>query len=281
LCRRVGAWRVVIAVVVLDVAVAAATNADGETPCTAEGELVLAVARQGYEVDETVAIDLLSNYRSKMAVFRSAFFALYKLIGDEASVAEYFERRKGIAGGSAAAAASAASSASDWRGAYFQINARHCLGTLGYRFDQDYTKAQLVKVTCGPPAVPIWVIRDEFMADPALGGSEKATRVKRMLNLSASEPLVEQLDDAFLLCRENDEEWEMVCKLDNVSRFVQQESVVCEFQWDASVFGRVLCRFPSDGDSATWQRFDESCEEFVEHRFGRNEVPGWAQYVIG
>ena len=226
------------------------------------------MARQSCEIDQISDVPTTDN---RLRVFRPASLELYKMIGDESSVVEYFERRKRPSGDA---------SVVDWTGAYFQLNTRHCLGTLGYRFDQGYTLAQLVKVTCGPPAVPIRVVRDEFMADPSLAGSEKALRVKRILHLPESEPLVEQLDGSFLLCRENGEEWEMVCNLDNVSQFVRQETVVCEFKWNAATGRWVLCRFPGDGDSSTWQRFDDSCTEFVEQHFGQNEVPGWAQSII-
>jgi hypothetical protein len=207
----------------------------------------------------------------------SALFSLYKIVGHEDGVAQYLERWSSRAN-------------SDWSGAYFQLNMRHCLGTLGYRWDQGYLLAKMYRVTLGGS---IRVVADEFMADPNTSGDEKARRVKRVLGLREVEPLMAQLDGGLLLCRETDEEWEMVCAVDAVPGLVRSEALVCEFRRSSgSPAARVMCRFPVDGTSSAgslgdgdgsrpeWQRFDESSRELLDQRFGPNELPGWAQRRI-
>lgn len=194
-------------------------------------------------------------------------FALYKVVGDEESVLTYFTRWNVTSSSS-----NNKNNNADWAGAYFQLNASHSIGTLPYRWDQGYMNAKLIKLSC---VAPVHVVGDAFMADHNVSGEEKAQRVKRLLGLQESLPLMEQVH-GFLLCRENEEEWEMVCRLDNVAKFVRSESVVCLFKRDA-LTGKVVCRFDS---SLPWQTFDELSKVFIEKNFGPNAVPLWADELI-
>lgn len=168
---------------------------------------------------------------------------LYKLIGDEDGLVRYFDHSPPAP--SSEEDKKEKKNENDWSGgAYFQLNPRHCLGTLGYRWDKGYMKAQILRIKLeGTATTKIRVVPDEFTADPNLPGEEKARRIKWMLNLNESEPLVAQLlgrggskkEEAaeyflLLLLRETDDEWEMVSPLQAVPRLLQEESLVCEFR---------------------------------------------------
>jgi hypothetical protein len=184
---------------------------------------------------------------------------VFKVVGTETSCAEYMK--------SAAAQGPRRQSSAEWAGFYFQLNARHALGTIGYRFDCGSTRARLLEVVLGPMEIARVHDPDKIMARSDLSGDAKAAWTKEALELDAGRPLMEQLGEKrqCLLCWETESEMELVAPLSLVERIIVSERLVCEFAPNA--FG-VVAKMRWAG-SDNWTLYDEKA-------FGLNTVPDWA-----
>jgi hypothetical protein len=206
---------------------------------------------------------------------------VFKVVGTETSCAEYMK--------AAAAQGPVRQSSAEWAGFYFQLNARHALGTIGYRFDCGYKRARLLEVVLGTIELAMAHDPDKMMAKN-LPGDVKAAWAKEALGLDAGRPLMEQLGEKrqCLLCLETDSEMELVMPLSLVldegpvepqvqavhvgdalvERCIVSERLVCEFA--PNTFG-VVAKMRWAG-SDEWALYDEKA-------FGVNSIPGWATAI--
>ncbi len=185
---------------------------------------------------------------------------VYKVVGSEETCLEY------QAGASCAARAK--HMPSDWTAFYFQLNKRHALGTLGYRFDAGYKVARLLEVELrdGRQAV---LFNDPAMASGEVTGHEKARLIKAQLGMRAEgNLLMEELGkrQQCLLCLETADEMELVMPLSLLATGIASERLVCEFM--SNEFG-VATRMRW-ADSAAWIGYDDKV-------FGANAIPEWAK----
>ena len=112
------------------------------------------------------------------------------------------------------------------------------------------------------------------MADPAVSGEDKATRIKEALDVPLAEPLMQHLgrQKTVLLCLESATEWELVVPEVLVDELFDAEHTTrhCSFrtsQMISSITGSV--RLEADGK---WTKFEEHHAEAV---FGENRPPAW------
>ncbi len=184
---------------------------------------------------------------------------VFKVVGTEASCLEYMR---------AAAQLPRRAQSDDWAGCYFQLNPRHALGTLGYRWDCGYKRGRLLEITLSKCAAIKLADPEKVMASSELSGEAKASWVKAVLGLDVSRPLMEQLCEKgqCLLCLETENEMELVMPLPLLERSVVRERLVCEFA--PNEFG-VAAKMLWEG-SNKWVAHDEKA-------FGDNAIPDWAR----
>ena len=183
---------------------------------------------------------------------------VFKVVGSESTCGEYMR---------AAALKPARVQTRDWAAFYFQLNQRHALGTLGYRYDAGYKRARLLEVTLGVCCVVKMTDPNKVMASGALSGDAKARLLKAALELDSELPLMEQLGTKgqSLLCLETEDEVELVMPLSLLERSVVSERLVCEIA--PNEFG--VAAKMQWAESAEWVPFDEKA-------FGDNQTPPWA-----
>lgn len=150
---------------------------------------------------------------------------VWRVIGDESGVAAYAAAR---------APSVPATTESDWSAMYFQLSPGNAVGTLGYRWDQGYPVARLVRISlplaaCGAVALVVddtgervetgaeIVSREPklpgLMVSSDMPGSFKAAVLKSRLGIPPDEQLLTALGQgqppAVLVCRESVGEWEV------------------------------------------------------------------------
>ncbi|CAM9896945.1 unnamed protein product, partial [Scytosiphon promiscuus] len=186
----------------------------------------------------------------RLVTVTPAALELWRVIGDEPNIAAY----------AAAHAPSTPSAAkpSDWSAMYFQLSAENAAGTLGYRWDQGYTLARLMRVSLplaesGAIALVVddtgngtetqagtktGVQRHGLMVASDVPGAFKAARLKSSLEIPPDAPLLPALGrrrtPAVLVCRESVGEWEVAVPHDLLPVMTQgaawTERCVAEFR---------------------------------------------------
>jgi hypothetical protein len=135
----------------------------------------------------------------------------YKVVGSEERIQEYNARRgKGR-------------NVSDWSAFYVQLNQAHAVGTVGYRWGQGYSEANMLEFEVD---LKCYIVADDFMADETISGEEKANRLKKRFQVEGN--LMEELgkQGLGLICKETAGEWE-----------VKEKSIsVCSVSFDFSFF---------------------------------------------
>ncbi|CAN0302398.1 unnamed protein product, partial [Ectocarpus fasciculatus] len=154
-----------------------------------------------------------------------ATLGVWRVIGDESGVAAYAAAR---------APSVPVTAESDWSAMYFQLSPGNAVGTLGYRWDQGYPVARLVRISlplaaCGAVALVVddtgkrvetgaeSVTREPklpgLMVSSDMPGSFKAAVLKSRLGIPPDEQLLTALGQrqppAVLVCRESVGEWEV------------------------------------------------------------------------
>ncbi|CAM9950826.1 unnamed protein product, partial [Ectocarpus sp. 12 AP-2014] len=150
---------------------------------------------------------------------------VWRVIGDESGVAAYAAAR---------APSVPATTESDWSAMYFQLSPGNAVGTLGYRWDQGYPVARLVRISlplaaCGAVALVVDDTREKveagaeianrenklagLMVSSDIPGAFKAAVLKSRLGVPPDQPLLPALGQrqppAVLVCRESVGEWEV------------------------------------------------------------------------
>ena len=64
------------------------------------------------------------------------------------------------------------------------------MGTVGYRWGQGYAEANMLEFNI---ELQVYVVGDDFMADEAIAGDEKARRLKERFGIAAGANLMEEL----------------------------------------------------------------------------------------
>jgi hypothetical protein len=127
----------------------------------------------------------------------------YKVVGSEKTIQEYNARRgKGRN--------------VDWSAFYVQLNQAHAVGTVGYRWGQGYSEANMLEFEVD---LKCYIVADEFMADETISGEEKANRLKKRFQVEGN--LMEELGKQTLglICKETAGEWEVKEKFVDFSLF--------------------------------------------------------------
>lgn len=120
----------------------------------------------------------------------------------------------------------------DWANAmYLQFQSDHALGTVPYRWEKGYTHAKLIKATFNGP-LKIVIIDSPIMYDGTISGKEKATRIKLLLGIDESLPLMETLgkQGKFAMIRETKDEWELIVSQSLLATTSFKEEVVAIFE---------------------------------------------------
>ncbi|CAN0327096.1 unnamed protein product, partial [Ectocarpus sp. 4 AP-2014] len=150
---------------------------------------------------------------------------VWRVIGDESGVAAYAAAR---------ALSVPATTERDWSAMYFQFSPGNAVGTLGYRWDQGYPVARLVRISlplaaCGAVALVVDDAGEKveagaeiakrksklpgLMVSSDIPGAFKAALLKSRLGVPPDEPLLPALGQrrppAVLVCRESVGEWEV------------------------------------------------------------------------
>lgn len=231
-----------------------------------ESEVVPAMFREGFLLFKV--LDMPSN--NFLLVFRrhqdvasmsrrmvpvNEAMELFKVVGTESSVMEYTKKNP------------PADPKSDWAGMYFQLNAAHALGTIGYRWEK-YTTAKLLRVLLRPRVIA--VVSESFMWNASIAGSEKALMVKHLLGLDSCTPLMTSLESqgAGMLCLETEHEWEIVIPHALLKDAILLEETICTFAPNEFKATSKMSRVEGQ-----WSRFDESS-------FGPNEPPSWIEKYV-
>ncbi|CAM9370021.1 unnamed protein product, partial [Hapterophycus canaliculatus] len=185
-----------------------------------------------------------------------ATLELWRVIGDEPDIAAY-------AAAHATSTPSSARKNGDWSAMYFQLSAGNAAGTLGYRWDQGYAAARLMRVSL--PLAEFGVValvvddmgegteteagtetvvqRHGLMVASDVPGAFKAAQLKSRLGIPPEEPLLPALGNrqppAILVCRESVGEWEAAVPHDLLSVMARgaawAERCVAEFRPRAGV----------------------------------------------
>ncbi|CAN0477905.1 unnamed protein product [Ectocarpus sp. 12 AP-2014] len=94
---------------------------------------------------------------------------------------------------------------------YFQLSPGNAVGTLGYRWDQGYSVARLVRIS-----LPLAACENKLpglMVSSDIPGAFKSAELKSRLGVPPDEPLLPALGQrqppAVLVCRESVGEWEV------------------------------------------------------------------------
>merc|ERR1719215_2615242 len=119
---------------------------------------------------------------------------VFKCVGDEAGIEEYV-------------AAHPPRVLGDWSALYMQFDVPHALGTVGYRWDQGYSSARVIRASL--PELRAVVADAPWMPDGSVGGEAKAEAVRKALALPADVPLMQAVGEQgkALVCRETDNQW--------------------------------------------------------------------------
>eukprot|EP00759_Apiculatamorpha_spiralis_P000551 PhF_6_TR10196/c0_g1_i1/m.15809 len=110
---------------------------------------------------------------------------VYKLVGDEKSVCEYFEK--------CAPPPSPSSLKEDWSAMYFQMTREHAVQNAGYRWDKGYPFANLFEITFRSEWFDIVHLDSPLFVDGSVDGKTKAAAVKELFGIDQSLVLMEEL----------------------------------------------------------------------------------------
>ncbi|KAJ9467201.1 hypothetical protein DIPPA_14629 [Diplonema papillatum] len=166
----------------------------------------------------------MSMETAKLDVVALEELSAYKVIGDEPGLLRYCDATKPAA-------------VTDWSGVYLQASAPHAEGAVGYRWDQQYARAQLVRVRLR--GVRVVVAGGGFYADGSIPGAAKAARLRVSLreavagvDVPEGVPLVEGLGEqgCCLALPETEFEWEIVAAPALLRRVLAAEEVLKEFK---------------------------------------------------
>lgn len=197
---------------------------------------------------------------------------LWRVIGDEPDIAAY---------AAAHTPSSSAKKNGDWSGMYFQLSAGNAAGTLGYRWDQGYTMARLIRVSL-PLAefgFVALVVDDTgngaqtpaetetqgrgLMVASDVPGAFKAAQLKSRLDIPSDTPLLPALGQrqtpAVLVCRESVGEWEVAVPHDLLPVMSRgaawEERCVVEFRPRAGVTAEARLCGAMEGGAVRWRRW--------------------------
>mmetsp|Transcript_29856 Transcript_29856/g.53070 ORF Transcript_29856/g.53070 Transcript_29856/m.53070 type:complete len:177 (-) Transcript_29856:24-554(-) len=146
---------------------------------------------------------------------------IYKVIGCEQTLVSYNE--------SIQARASRSQSNLEWKLLYTQCTQEHALGTVGYRWDQGYSEANLVHASLNFPAsFHLLKLDGPMMYDGAITGEEKARAVKAALGWDAGTPLSQHMQErlTLILVPETEQEWELAIPHALVRDLIGTEEII-------------------------------------------------------
>eukprot|EP00928_Gymnodinium_smaydae_P057519 TRINITY_DN40754_c0_g1_i1.p1 TRINITY_DN40754_c0_g1~~TRINITY_DN40754_c0_g1_i1.p1 ORF type:complete len:236 (+),score=37.75 TRINITY_DN40754_c0_g1_i1:68-709(+) len=173
----------------------------------------------------------------------------FKVVGDQQSILAYDAAHRPRAIG-------------EWSAIYFQLNAPHAKGTVAYRWDMGYDLARLLKIDMRN--VNAIIVDASWFPDGSIGGDEKAAVLKEALQLPLSEPLTKGLEQrkVVLVCRETEDQWELVVPRGLLPGIISVEEELLQFRPNACLGGPDQCR--SSGDDQPWRKVrDAEALEFV------------------
>eukprot|EP00931_Biecheleriopsis_adriatica_P035873 TRINITY_DN20673_c0_g1_i1.p1 TRINITY_DN20673_c0_g1~~TRINITY_DN20673_c0_g1_i1.p1 ORF type:complete len:207 (+),score=37.29 TRINITY_DN20673_c0_g1_i1:33-653(+) len=165
----------------------------------------------------------------------------FKVVGDQQSILDYAQAHPPRVAG-------------EWSAMYLQLNEPHALGTVPYRWDMGYEAANLLGIAFKKLSVVL--VDSDWMPDGSLDGDEKARVLKTVLDIPEDCRLMEglELKRQALLCRETEDQWELVVPVGILQGANIQEEVLLELRPNA--YGATgHCR--SHGEDC-WRRFDET-----------------------
>lgn len=176
----------------------------------------------------------------------SAHISVYKVVGDEMSIFDYYST-------------TANGLPTDWSAMYFQFSAEHALGTLGYRWDQGYSCATLIRLNIRP--VEVIVVSGDIFCRHDISGEVKASILKRQLAMETSEVLMKALGqrNICLCCQESTSEWELIVPHKMLDVLELTEEVFCQYECNG-LGGTRRMRKMSESKWDSWERFNEPVE---------------------
>lgn len=148
---------------------------------------------------------------------------------------------------------------SDWSGLYLQFDLPHALGTVGYRWDQGYSIAQVVKAELRD--ITVCIVDALWMADGTVSGETKSNTLRKALRLesndhSANTPLLEALalQRKALVCRETESQWELAIG-PSLAQSIEFQGHATVMELRPGAFGGTKS-YRTDPTS-TWKSFDD------------------------
>lgn len=187
----------------------------------------------------------------------------FKCVGDQAFIGEYV-------------AAHPPRVIGDWSALYMQFDILHALGTVGYRWDQGYSFARVIRATL--PEMLAVVVDAPWMPDGSVGGEAKAEAVRKALRLPADVPLMQAVGEQgkVLICRETEQQWELVVPSQLASTLAWQQEAACELKPNKYGATGEWRRRGSEMEEvwSDWQRFHDS-EALAEV-----EPPSWIEVAL-
>jgi hypothetical protein len=146
------------------------------------------------EEDATFSWTTIGEFFQSLAAERCV---VYKLVGTQASIAEYNAAHARHPPGSLAGGATSTGPSSDvalaevnhWSALYTQVTVQHAEGTAGYRWDQGYPSANLLQLELQPDVL-LGVCRGAIWSD---GSVESTKKAELALSLMSHAPLPESM----------------------------------------------------------------------------------------
>jgi len=164
----------------------------------------------------------------------------YKVVGDQLSLRDYTVAHPPRVVG-------------DWSSVYLQFDEPHSLGTVGYRWEMGYAKANLLRVALAD--VCAIIVDAPWMSSSDVSGNEKARCLKNALGVSEEELLMDAVGRAskVLVCRETESQWELVVPPSVLRACLQKEELALELK--PNQYGMTGHARVADGD---WTKFNEA-----------------------